>query len=162
MTETYMVTRANIRYLVLYKKVCQPMLLMIGIKQCVQHQKKGERENCQVITREHFEIQPYHQLSSYKYLHLMQTCSFSSPLLWATKLSHFGHREKEKKKTAEMWATYEFKQVLKKNKRTQTCLLLHSHLFFLQPGHYFKVEHVLAKILWFKVVPAIIPLVWGV
>ena len=156
-----MVIRANICYLALYKKVCQPMLLMIGIKQCVQHQKKGERENCQVITREHFEIQPYHQLSSYKYLHLMQTCPFSSPLLWATKLSHFGHREKEKKNSrnvSNLW----IQASLKKNKRTQTCLLLPSHLFFLQPGHYFKVEHVLAKILWFKVVPAIIPLVWSV
>lgn len=34
------------------------MLLMIGIKQCVRYQKKEERENCQVIKREHLKHNP--------------------------------------------------------------------------------------------------------
>lgn len=56
------------------------MLLMIGIKQCVRYQKEEEERELSRDQKRRFEIQPYHQLSSYKYLHFMQTCPFSSPL----------------------------------------------------------------------------------
>lgn len=78
---------------------------------CSIPKEGGERELSSDQKRT-FETQPYHQLSSYKYLHFMQMCPFSSPLSWATKLSYFGHRGKKQQKCEQLMHSSKFKKKL--------------------------------------------------
>lgn len=141
-------------------RVCQPTLSMTGIQQHVLYQRKEGEENYETVPWEQLEtlsLSPL--LSLYKYLHLMQRHPFNLSISWATRLSPFGPREKKQQKSEQLThSSIFFFFLIRKHKLVCSSLLTS---LFLQPGHYFKLEHVLVKTLWFKVVPAIIPLVWG-
>lgn len=66
-----------------------------------------------------------------------------------------------RKKAVETWANFHSSNIfffLWENTNFSTLPLTSP---FLHPSHYFKLEHVLVKILWLQVVPSVVPSVWG-